>query len=181
MALCPRIRDRRSLAHSDERGILSTLPIVVNSEGVGSLKEIFNSHRLLGRTKSGTDDVYTEIGDWSPDGIILFCKQNFEPISKIAASRGPVSPATRLSQRSLRITLHSSFPTTSTSFMPLANSAARLESKSVRLVSQNKKESRLAPALMRHLRLLSAFRPRRTHSGLQSSHFHVLRRSSKHG
>ena len=41
-------------------------------------------------------EVYSGCGDWSPAGIILFCKQNFGPISQIAASGGPASPATRL-------------------------------------------------------------------------------------
>ncbi|HEV3512454.1 MAG TPA: protein kinase [Candidatus Sulfotelmatobacter sp.] len=35
-------------------------------------------------------------GDWSPDGIILFCQQNFGPISQIPAAGGPIAPATRL-------------------------------------------------------------------------------------
>ena len=43
-----------------------------------------------------TDDVHSGCGDWSSAGIILFCKQNFGPISQIAASGGQVSPATRL-------------------------------------------------------------------------------------
>jgi eukaryotic-like serine/threonine-protein kinase len=51
-----------------------------------------------GDAQTLTDDVYSDVGDWSPDGIILFCKQNFGPISQIAASGGPVSPATRLNQ-----------------------------------------------------------------------------------
>jgi len=40
-------------------------------------------------------------GDWSPDGIILFCKQNFGPISQIPASGGPIAPATKLNQGEL--------------------------------------------------------------------------------
>jgi serine/threonine protein kinase len=44
-----------------------------------------------------TEDVH-DGGDWSPAGIILFCKQNFGPISQIPASGGQVSPATRLDQ-----------------------------------------------------------------------------------
>jgi serine/threonine protein kinase len=51
-----------------------------------------------GDAQTLTDDVFSDVGDWSPDGIILFCKQNFGPISQIAASGGPVSPATRLNQ-----------------------------------------------------------------------------------
>ena len=35
-------------------------------------------------------------GAWSPDGIILFCKDPFGPISQIPASGGPSSLATRL-------------------------------------------------------------------------------------
>src|SRR5579872_6258357 len=35
-------------------------------------------------------------GDWSPDGIILFCQQNFGPISQVQASGGPIQPATKL-------------------------------------------------------------------------------------
>jgi serine/threonine protein kinase len=40
-------------------------------------------------------------GDWSPDGVILFCKQNFGPISQIPASGGPIAPATKLNQGEL--------------------------------------------------------------------------------
>ena len=43
-----------------------------------------------------TYEVYSGCGDWSPAGIILFCTQNFGPISQIAASGGQASPATRL-------------------------------------------------------------------------------------
>jgi serine/threonine protein kinase len=50
------------------------------------------------QTLTGDDSVYSGCGDWSPNGIILFCKQNFGPISQIAASGGPVSPATRLNK-----------------------------------------------------------------------------------
>ena len=35
-------------------------------------------------------------GDWSPDGIIFFCKQNFGPISQIPAAGGTTTPATTL-------------------------------------------------------------------------------------
>jgi dipeptidyl aminopeptidase/acylaminoacyl peptidase len=42
--------------------------------------------------------VYSGCGDWSAAGIILFCKQNFGPISQIAASGVQVSPATRLNK-----------------------------------------------------------------------------------
>jgi hypothetical protein len=42
--------------------------------------------------------VYSGCGDWSPAGIILFCKQNFGPVSQIVASGGQVSPATRLNK-----------------------------------------------------------------------------------
>jgi eukaryotic-like serine/threonine-protein kinase len=48
------------------------------------------------QTLTGDDSVYSGCGDWSLDGIILFCKQNFGPISQISASGGPISPATRL-------------------------------------------------------------------------------------
>jgi serine/threonine protein kinase len=51
-----------------------------------------------GDAQTLTEDVYSDAGDWSDDGIILFCKQNFGPISQIAASGGQVSPATRLNQ-----------------------------------------------------------------------------------
>jgi eukaryotic-like serine/threonine-protein kinase len=44
------------------------------------------------------DDAHSGCGDWNPAGIILFCKQNFGPISLIATSGGQVSPATRLNQ-----------------------------------------------------------------------------------
>jgi serine/threonine protein kinase len=54
-----------------------------------------------GDAQTLTDDVHGDGGDWSPDGIILFCKQNFGPISQIAASGGQVSPATRLNQNEL--------------------------------------------------------------------------------
>ena len=37
-------------------------------------------------------------GDWSADGIILFCKQNFGAISQISATGGPITPATKLKQ-----------------------------------------------------------------------------------
>lgn len=49
-----------------------------------------------GDAQTLADDVYSGCGDWSPAGIILFCKQNFGPISQIAASGGQVSQATRL-------------------------------------------------------------------------------------
>ena len=51
-----------------------------------------------GDAQTLTDDVHGEGGDWSSAGIILFCKQNFGPISQIAATGGPVSPATRLNK-----------------------------------------------------------------------------------
>jgi len=40
-------------------------------------------------------------GDWSPDGIILFCQQHFGPISQIPASGGPITSATKLNQGEL--------------------------------------------------------------------------------
>jgi serine/threonine protein kinase len=52
-----------------------------------------------GDAQTLTDEVHSVFsgcGDWSPGGIILFCQQNFGPISQIAASGGQVSPATRL-------------------------------------------------------------------------------------
>ncbi len=51
-----------------------------------------------GDAQTLTDDVRGDNGAWSSDGIILFCKQNFGPISQIAASGGQVSPATRLNK-----------------------------------------------------------------------------------
>lgn len=54
-----------------------------------------------GDAQTLTDDVYSGGGDWSPAGIILFCKQNFGPISQIAASGGQVSPATRLNKNEI--------------------------------------------------------------------------------
>jgi serine/threonine protein kinase len=48
------------------------------------------------QTITDTYEVYSGCGDWSPAGIILFCKQNFGPISQIPASGGQASPATRL-------------------------------------------------------------------------------------
>jgi eukaryotic-like serine/threonine-protein kinase len=51
-----------------------------------------------GDAQTLTDDAYSEGGSWSPVGVILFCKQDVGPISQIAASGGPVSPATRLNQ-----------------------------------------------------------------------------------
>ena len=48
-----------------------------------------------------TDDAHSGCGDWSSTGIILFCKQNFGPISQIAASGGQVSPATRLDKNEI--------------------------------------------------------------------------------
>ena len=51
-----------------------------------------------GDAQTLTDDIRGGGGDWSPAGIILFCKQNFGPISQISASGGQVSPATRLKQ-----------------------------------------------------------------------------------
>ncbi|HTW59845.1 MAG TPA: protein kinase [Terriglobales bacterium] len=54
-----------------------------------------------GDAQTLTDDVYSDGGAWSPAGVILFCKQNFGPISQIAASGGQVSVATRLNQNEL--------------------------------------------------------------------------------
>ena len=51
-----------------------------------------------GDAQTLTDDVHGDGGDWSPAGIILFCKQNFGPIWEIPASGGQVSPATRLNK-----------------------------------------------------------------------------------
>jgi serine/threonine protein kinase/WD40 repeat protein len=51
-----------------------------------------------GDAQTLTDDVHGDGGDWSSAGVILFCKQNFGPISQIAASGGQVSPATRLNR-----------------------------------------------------------------------------------
>jgi|HubBroStandDraft_1064217.scaffolds.fasta_scaffold04029_4 serine/threonine protein kinase len=53
------------------------------------------------QTLTGDDSVYSGCGDWGPDGIILFCRQNFGPISQIAASGGQVSPATRLNKNEI--------------------------------------------------------------------------------
>ena len=54
-----------------------------------------------GDAQTLTDDVHGDGGDWSPEGIILFCKENFGPISQIAASGGQVSPATRLNKNEI--------------------------------------------------------------------------------
>jgi len=54
-----------------------------------------------GEAQTLAEDVSGNGGDWSPDGVILFCKQNFGPISQIPASGGPISPATRLKQDEL--------------------------------------------------------------------------------
>jgi serine/threonine protein kinase len=54
-----------------------------------------------GEAQTLADAVYGSCGDWSPDGIILFCKQNFGPISQIPASGGPIAPATKLNQGEL--------------------------------------------------------------------------------
>jgi eukaryotic-like serine/threonine-protein kinase len=51
-----------------------------------------------GDAQTIADDAHSGCGDWNPAGIILFCKQNFGPISQIPASGGQVSPATRLNQ-----------------------------------------------------------------------------------
>jgi len=42
-----------------------------------------------GDAQTLTDDVHGDGGDWSSAGVILFCKQNFGPISQIASLRGP--------------------------------------------------------------------------------------------
>ncbi len=54
-----------------------------------------------GDAQTLADDVYSDVGDWSPAGVILFCKQNFGPISQISASGGQVSPATRLNKNEI--------------------------------------------------------------------------------
>ena len=54
-----------------------------------------------GEAQTLAEDVSGTGGDWSPDGVILFCKQNFGPISQIPASGGPISPATKLKQDEL--------------------------------------------------------------------------------
>jgi len=51
-----------------------------------------------GDAQTIADDVHSGCGDWNAAGIILFCKQNFGPISQIPTSGGQVSPATRLNQ-----------------------------------------------------------------------------------
>jgi serine/threonine protein kinase len=51
-----------------------------------------------GDAQTLADDAYSGCGDWSPAGVILFCKQNFGPISQIASSGGQVSPVTRLNK-----------------------------------------------------------------------------------
>ena len=61
----------------------------------GKLKKVSISG---GDAQTLADDVYSGSGDWSPDGVILFCKQNFGPISQIPASGGSTLAATRLSQ-----------------------------------------------------------------------------------
>jgi serine/threonine protein kinase len=54
-----------------------------------------------GEAQTLAEAVSGGAGDWSPDGIILFCKQNFGPISQIPASGGPITPATKLKQGEL--------------------------------------------------------------------------------
>ncbi|MGB8580962.1 MAG: hypothetical protein WCD47_09080 [Candidatus Sulfotelmatobacter sp.] len=54
-----------------------------------------------GEAQTLADAVSGGSGDWSPDGIILFCKQNFGPISQIPASGGSITPATQLKQGEL--------------------------------------------------------------------------------
>lgn len=54
-----------------------------------------------GEAQTLADAVSGSGGDWSPDGIILFCKQNFGPISQIPASGGAIAPATKLNQAEL--------------------------------------------------------------------------------
>jgi serine/threonine protein kinase len=55
-----------------------------------------------GDAQTLADDAYSGCGDWSRAGIILlFCKQNFGPISQIAASGGQVSPATHLNKNEI--------------------------------------------------------------------------------
>jgi eukaryotic-like serine/threonine-protein kinase len=49
-----------------------------------------------GDAQTLTDEVYSESGDWNADGTILFCKQRFGAISRMSASGGEVSPATKL-------------------------------------------------------------------------------------
>jgi serine/threonine protein kinase len=51
-----------------------------------------------GDAQTLADDAHGGCGDWNAAGIILFCKQNFGPISQIPASGGQVSLATRLTQ-----------------------------------------------------------------------------------
>ena len=51
-----------------------------------------------GDAQTLADDVHSGSGDWSPNGLILFCKQKFGPISQMPASGGPIAPATKLQQ-----------------------------------------------------------------------------------
>jgi len=69
-----------------------------------------DDQRLRGDAQTLTEDVYSDAGDWSDDGIILFCKQNFGPISQIrslgwARYRQPLVST----KTNLRIAPHLSF------------------------------------------------------------------------
>ena len=57
-------------------------------------------------------------GTWNADGTILFCKDLFGPIYRVAASGGEVSPATRLKETTTRTTNLSSCPTANIFFTP---------------------------------------------------------------
>lgn len=63
-----------------------------------------------GDAQTLADAVSAGGGDWSPDGIILFCTQNFGAISQIPASGGSISPATKLKQGELANLIPSFLP-----------------------------------------------------------------------
>ncbi len=49
-----------------------------------------------GEAETLADSAESGGGDWGADGTILFCKQGLGPISRVPASGGEASPATRL-------------------------------------------------------------------------------------
>jgi serine/threonine protein kinase/Tol biopolymer transport system component len=54
-----------------------------------------------GEPQTLTDDAESYCGDWSEDGIILFCKQYFGPIYRVSASGGESSPLTKVDKNEL--------------------------------------------------------------------------------
>jgi serine/threonine protein kinase len=54
-----------------------------------------------GEPQTLTDEAESEYGDWSSDGTILFRKQSFGPIYRVAASGGDASPVTKLDKNEI--------------------------------------------------------------------------------